>query len=274
MLNWEEVTREYTIKPSDRIKKVTEPLNVHLNISCFFYIRITLQGQLIWLGNRPDCAEYYVDQKHYVNDPCMNHPTHWESGCSLLEKAAPDIYQNTFLKESENLFNFNSWIILSKKELEFVELFGFVGEKKSHLEKIYLNHIPLLKSFSTYFKKEMHLVISKMSKESISLVDLKGDDYYPRSLTQPMISPETCQTFLEDCGMKNQIRKATLLSKRERQCIQALLLGKTAKDTAADLNLSYRTIESYFENIKNKLSCQDKHEVLSFCRDLDNLGLF
>ncbi len=273
MLSWEKIVQRYTINPSDRIKKTTEPLNIHLGISCFFYIRITYQGQLIWLGNRPDCAEYYVDQKHFIKDPCMMHPISWESGCSLLEKVAPDNYQKTFLKETENLFDLNSWIILSKKELEFVELFGFVGEKRSQLEKIYLNHTYLLKSFTTYFKKEMNSVICQMAEESISLVALKGEDYYPNSPIHPKIDLTTYQAFLEDCGMRSQIKKAALLSKRERQCIKLFLLGKSAKETALDLNLSPRTIEFYFENIKNKLICRNKCEIFSFCRDLEDLGL-
>lgn len=273
MACWEEVMRSYTITPSDRIKKVTEPLNIHLNISCFFYICINNRGQLIWLGNRPDCAEYYVDQKHFLNDPCMRLPNNWKSGCSLLEKVAPDSYQKTFLKESENLFNLNSWIILSTKTDELVELFGFVGEKRSHLEKIYLNHIPLLKSFSTYFKKEMHSTISQMAKESISLLDLNGKNHPYSSPIHPTVDPSTYKSFLEDCGMQPQLRKAALLSSRERQCLKSLLLGKSAKETATDLNLSHRTIEFYFENIKNKLMCRNKHEIFGFSRDLEDLGL-
>lgn len=273
MLGWEEIVQSYTINPSDRIKKVTRPLDIHFGISCFFYIRINHQGQLIWLGNRPDCAEYYVNQKHFIHDPCMTHPNNWESGYSLLEKVAPDTYQKTFLKESENLFNLNSWIILSKKELEFVELFGFVGEEKSHLEKIYLNHSRLLKSFAAYFKKEMYPTIYQMSEESISLVDLKGKNYYPNLSIHPKIDATTCQAFLKDCGMKSQIKRAELLSKRERQCLESFLLGKTAKETASDLGLSARTIEFYFENIKNKLGCQSKLEIFTACKDLKELGL-
>lgn len=93
MARWGNVVHKYTIVPSDRIKKITEPLSIHLNISCFFHIRISQHGQLIWLGNRPDCAEYYVDQKHFISDPCMQLPHNWESGCSLLEMAAPDYYK-------------------------------------------------------------------------------------------------------------------------------------------------------------------------------------
>jgi DNA-binding CsgD family transcriptional regulator len=273
MLSWDEIVQGYTVKYSDRVKKITKPLMDRFGISCFFYIRINNRGQLIWLGNRPDCAEYYVDQKYFFDDPCMMHPDNWQSGCSLLGTVASETYQRTFIEETKNLFNLNSWIILSKKELEFVELFGFVGEKRSCIEKIYLNHSNLLKSFAVYFKKEMQPVIRRMEEESISLADLKGEDFYTGSPIHPTIAPTIYQDFLEDCGMRSQIKKAALLSKRERQCLKSLLLGKSAKETATDLNLSSRTIEFYFENIKNKLICRNKYEVFSFSRELEDLGL-
>lgn len=273
MLSWEEIVQGYTVKYSDQIKKITKPLMDHFGISCFFHIRINNQGQLIWLGNRPDCAEYYVDQKYFFDDPCMKHPNNWKSGCSFLGTVASETYQKTFIEETKNLFNLNSWIILSKRELEFVELFGFVGEKRSCLEKIYLNHSNLLKSFAEYFKKEMQPVIRHMGEESISLVDLKGKCFNTDSPIVPTIDPATYQAFLEDCGMRSQIKKAALLSKRERQCLKSFLLGKSAKETATDLRLSARTIEFYFENIKNKIDCQNKYELFSFSRELENLGL-
>ncbi len=51
------------------------------------------------------------------------------------------------------------------------------------------------------------------------------------------------------------------LSKRELECLFLQLRGKTAREIAAILNLSRRTIEFYADNIKNKLGCQNKAEV-------------
>jgi len=164
MLSWEEIVQNYTVRHFNRVKKITNPLKNNLAISCFFYIRINYQGQLVWFGNRPDCAEYYVDQKHFINDPCMCHPNNWESGYSLLETVSPDKYQQTFLKETKDLFNLNSWIVLCNKNTEFVELFGFVGERKTYIEKIYLNHSNLLKSFAAYFKKKCSLSLIKWKR--------------------------------------------------------------------------------------------------------------
>lgn len=50
---------------------------------------------------------------------------------------------------------------------------------------------------------------------------------------------------------------------REQDCIHLLLNGKSAKETGAILQLSHRTVESHLFNIKKKLNCRTKLEVIS-----------
>ena len=52
------------------------------------------------------------------------------------------------------------------------------------------------------------------------------------------------------------------LSSREYECIFLLIRGKTAKEIGALLSLSKRTVESYIDNIKNKMDCKNKAEIL------------
>jgi DNA-binding CsgD family transcriptional regulator len=51
------------------------------------------------------------------------------------------------------------------------------------------------------------------------------------------------------------------LSKRESECLFYWLRGKTAKDIAAIMQLSPRTIETFLDRVKNKLGCFTKAEV-------------
>lgn len=86
------------------------------------------------------------------------------------------------------------------------------------------------------------------------------------------VNLESITLFLKDLGKQGYSQKASLLSSRERECLKILLQGKTAKETAAILSLTYRTIESYFENIKNKLSCSNKKELFPIAQILEKLG--
>jgi DNA-binding CsgD family transcriptional regulator len=52
------------------------------------------------------------------------------------------------------------------------------------------------------------------------------------------------------------------LSKREIECIQCLIDGQSAKETGARLFLSQRTVETYLDNIKDKLNCRRKRDII------------
>lgn len=52
------------------------------------------------------------------------------------------------------------------------------------------------------------------------------------------------------------------LSQRELECLFFLIRGKTTKSIAKYLNLSPRTVESYIEQIKFKLGCVKKEELI------------
>jgi DNA-binding CsgD family transcriptional regulator len=52
------------------------------------------------------------------------------------------------------------------------------------------------------------------------------------------------------------------LSTRELECLFCILRGMTAKKCGEIIGLSKRTIEFYIDNIKNKLGCSSKSELL------------
>lgn len=68
--------------------------------------------------------------------------------------------------------------------------------------------------------------------------------------------------------LSNLANNPIYLSRREKQCANLLIRGKTAKEIAAQLNLSHRTIEFYIENIKNKLHVSTKSELIDKLMDM------
>ncbi len=51
-------------------------------------------------------------------------------------------------------------------------------------------------------------------------------------------------------------------SRREIECLQCLIEGFSAKETGNKLFLSSRTVETYLDNIKYKLNCRTKREII------------
>lgn len=271
MSSWKEIVQNYITKHSDRIKKTTKPLRDHFGINYFTYHQIDNQGRYTVLVDRPDWAEHYVDEQIFFNDPYLRHPEVYQSGTCLVESHGSTNYRAAVSESGKSVLNADLGVILIQKRADSVEFFGFAGSKKSsHLQNIYLNHPNLLKSFSSYFKKSMGDLLINMKEAGSSLLELKGRDFLRKQPISPKTDPTAYLAYLKDLGVASGVEK---LSPREKECLQLLIENKSAKETGDALGLSYRTIEYYFENIKNKLSCSSKQEVLQRAKNLAEMGI-
>jgi DNA-binding CsgD family transcriptional regulator len=61
------------------------------------------------------------------------------------------------------------------------------------------------------------------------------------------------------------------LTKREVEIIKYILQGYSAKSIALQLDISYRTVESYINILKLKCRCNRKNDLIIFCI---KLGIF
>jgi len=57
------------------------------------------------------------------------------------------------------------------------------------------------------------------------------------------------------------------LTHQESRCVRELLAGKTIKQAAVAMNLSYRSVEFYFNNIKKKFGVKKKKLLLELIRE-------
>lgn len=93
------------------------------------------------------------------------------------------------------------------------------------------------------------------------------------SVRENSVEPGYYIKLLKSLGMEKYADKAPLLTKRERECLRCLLEGKTAKETASQYKISYRTVESFFESIKRKLNCPSKRDLFTVAQALEKLDL-
>lgn len=59
------------------------------------------------------------------------------------------------------------------------------------------------------------------------------------------------------------------LTRRQQECLYYLVRGKTMQGIADTLGLSAKTIEHYLENIKNKLHCNSRTELIARALQMD-----
>lgn len=72
------------------------------------------------------------------------------------------------------------------------------------------------------------------------------------------------QKFIQATKIKKlHLDSNIILSGRELDCARLLLQGKTASETARELFISSRTVETHLSHIKDKLNCRTKSELIS-----------
>lgn len=269
-MTWQEIVQRYHIKYYDQISRVTKPLDC-LDIVCVDYLRTYANGKFAYLTNRPEFTEYYASEQLYRIDPFFRHPDFYKDGFLWLENCNSSDFKNVVFLTNRQ-FHLHSPLLLIEKAKNYVEMFCFSGKSDEAIQALHLNHAHLLKTFREYYRRELHPLLNKMEEEGGSLIDLQGEFFfegYPAS----EIKTETIHAFLIALGKKAEVEKASLLSPRERDCLRLLMRGNSAKDSAIELNLSPRTIEFYLENVKNKLDCSSRRELLLIASDFQNLGL-
>jgi DNA-binding CsgD family transcriptional regulator len=275
MLSWEEIVQNYIIRYSDKIRKATLSLHAHFGIDYFTYHRIDNHGKYTVLVDRPEWAEHYVGEQIYLNDPYLRHPSVYQSGTSLMDMHGSKEYLEKLYDAGKKVLNVDLGVMLIQKSENHVDFFGFCGNKAtSALQHLFLNHPQIFSSFAAFFTQSLHSILIQMKQETSSLIDLKGDDFFHKETICPELSSEILLDFYHALGKKDDVEKINRLSKRERQCLRLLLDGKSAKESASALSLSPRTVEYYFENIKDKLSCWSKQEVFELARRFEELGVF
>lgn len=271
MITWEEIIQRYLVKYSNQISRVTKPLADSFNLKCIDYIKTYDNGRFIYLTDRPDTAEYSASMQMYRIDPCFKKSTFYQPGFFWLVSRGSDEFKNCFSKVTAK-FDIHDPLLLIENGFNYVEMFCFSGGTEEAIRTMHSEHSQLLRIFTKYYREELGPVLNKMEEESYSLIDLQGEGFYANDKNST-VDRKKVEEFLNAMGKHEEVRKASSLSSRERDCLRLLIHGNSAKDSAAELKLSPRTIEFYLDNAKNKLNCSSKRELFSIASELKNLGL-
>jgi DNA-binding CsgD family transcriptional regulator len=69
----------------------------------------------------------------------------------------------------------------------------------------------------------------------------------------------------------DSVEDAPHLSIRERQVLERVAQGRSAKEVASELGITHRTVERHIENARNKMRARNKTHMIAkavFCGEL------
>lgn len=248
---WNELYHLIFNKHSLKLKNLTAPLKDQLGVTFFGHHSINDCGDYAVFSNRPDWGERYISEKMHENDPFLCAPSEYHTGLSPFEQGEDLSIQWGKMQICEGL-------IFVEKGPASVEFSFFGGPSlQGQFTKFLLNHSSLLKSYISHFKKETNALGKIQQERGFRLSFQKR-----KQLLIPHMDREQRLAFLSATGYKNAVKKFLTLSPQEINCLKGLHQGKTAKEIAALLALSPRTVEFYIDNVRNKMDCSTKQELL------------
>jgi DNA-binding CsgD family transcriptional regulator len=174
---------------------------------------------------------------------------------------------SAIMKELRARFGLKNVFNRIQRHVGYYDCFCFAFSiNKYEAVNFYLNNTEDLDRFSLDF---IDKVLSNIGNETQNLISLDNRMLSNiRGLkrnfeSQLFYDDATLNSFLRGKFVNLSRRSNITLTAREQECLKYLFLGYTAKQTGEILGLSFRTIESYLDNIKNKLGCFRKTEILT-----------
>ncbi len=153
---------------------------------------------------------------------------------------------------------------LVKKTKNGYEEFGFgrpVARKE--IDLLLVNQLPLIHKFTDYFHTEMRSVIQDMQHNPVNLAsDLPLFSFNKTGIPNIELVQTTYSQLVQKLGCQTDFLNVKF-TEREIDILRLYYKGCSAKNVAQRLFLSTRTVENYLANIKEKLLCENKSELIN-----------
>lgn len=272
MLAHERKILEFNREKLEQFDSVNYPLRKNFNIYLFTYRRLYLDGNLFQITSNKEWINKSLTKGLFISkeiEPKVSQTIESKSKNFLWSGNQGDpLYQA--------LFEFNIWngITFYEFKEDFIEIFAFATEKENlQAANFYLNNMDLLKHFRTFFKDQLKHIFFTEDIKSLSIN--VGNHFQLPHPDEQFIKKN--MNFLESTqpsryALTTSTREISLTT-REAEVLFQITQGKRAKEIANSLpclcatkngctNISSRTVEAYWERIKDKFSHLPRDKII------------
>lgn len=273
---------------SQDILQICEKILSFFQFSHFSYHRIYLDGSRIILSTAGDLIyDLYIKKQYFFRervqddieliDLLPNRPIQFGFFGEFVRKIPEEykkireICQKQIEYESDRFDAFDRFSVC-KKYKNYSESFIFHIKKGSDLNNLYINNFDIIDHFCFFFIEKAKKLIIESERNRV----LKA-----------WRNPEKINFILQEIDMKYPIKDMPInryylpgrssydiyLTEKEMICAELLMTGNTTKDIAKIMNISSRTAESYFQNIKNKLNCHYRSDLIKIIIKIKNFKI-
>lgn len=239
------------------ISEICKPLYEYYDLNLVTYRRFYNNGKLLYIFNNKEWMDFVLNQELWITSNFKNQIPHISKEESILA-----LWDEKYLKTDkiyQGLYAHNIWngVSVYKKFDTYVETFAFAGEKSSSkLLNLYINTPEVIEHFILYFRERFNVFLKKIDPNILISFDI--GNWIEKTLVDEKID----EFFKATPINKFLIEEKIGISYREMQCLIWSIRGKTSKEIARLINLSPRSVEKYLDNIKAKMDCLSRGQMV------------
>jgi DNA-binding CsgD family transcriptional regulator len=239
---------------SEVSRYASEFMRLH-GLAYFQYLRCYADGSISILLNRTDAFKTFLEEKEFpIQSSCEESHEIRPSYLFFWDEELPTRPVN-LVREKHGLYH---GMTLTKRHKTFYDMVGFaMGSPRSNAASYYVNHLRNFEAFTESFRLQRADLFGIHDREKIALPQDKQDPNCPKML----LPAETKRYSI--AGK----RGPSYITSQELFCFQLLSQGQSYKEVSAQLSISVKTIETYFNRVKVRTGLQSKEklfEVLPF----------
>lgn len=270
---------------SKQLANAVEPLFSHSLVKYFSYNRYFRNQS--WIGlytdTEPvekslamDCGPLFLDEKGVNIDPGIYF--HGDLKETLKSKVLATDVDRFFAQEGNTKGQVvvqNGLLIIRTSETYDESFYFSLLDCSISASRVYYHQsLNILKKFCLYFLHKCKDLIEEAHKRKISFcVPSSSDELFPQLFWKDDEASSNKNWFDNKKFCIGTGFGDAYLSPQELNCLRLIAGGHTYNDIALHLDLQFRTVESYVQNLKNKLTAESRAELAQLYREFSVLDI-
>lgn len=251
----------YAFQVHQKVKQICSPLFDKSSTKYFCYQRLTQSGSYTFLPSDPTLGEFFFCSEKrpsmwFLDIDFANIKTGYNYWDLTYRTISKENFIDTYKNKAIHTDLVHGIDIVVKFE-EFVDIYCFA----SNMLDIYLEPIQELILFSNYFNQEATKLLKQAWNEPIIIHSQQLDQKIPLVIVNHENKIDN-----ENYQMKryyfSEFNHEIYLTSQEVNLLKLVNMGHTAKTAAKAQDISFRTVQRHFENIREKLNCSNITEAV------------
>ena len=236
-----ELKNHFALTSANEVNDICRPLK-DIGITYFNYLKIYKDGSRELLTNNAPWIDHFYKNALYLTAGVVDVEHLLPKGYFLWSEL--DLNDPAYSQGQES-FNIDNGVSFVIKRDEITYLYIFASTKDNmHINNFYIRNVDLFRRFIQYFHDRGSDLIKQAKSNKIVLPQ------------QQIINSNRLKNIEIPSNVRRSFYKKTKMDKFYLLDVSDdlyLMVGATAKQCARQLGISYRTVETYIEEIKQKI---------------------